>query len=283
MMQETWLSSRVARARTPWRQLGVIVLVVSCGGSQFSGETGDAASGGNAGQGGGAGESGGGAAGQTGTGGQAGSAGQAGTGGGTDGGIACGSATCADGERCCYGCSPGSGFCSNGPCPGFACPVPVDAAPTECASGKVTLQMKGTAASSDYCIGADCSWEWLTISTANGEALSRSHECVSDCADCRLVGCTGSCAAPRQMQPDGETAEWDGTYWVGGATCGSGVACADKRCAPPGKYIAKMCAYANQTPDGVGACGSGSARICVDVEFNLPAADAVVGRLGLPQ
>lgn len=37
-------------------------------------------------------------------------------------GVACGNTTCAPGQVCCPGCEPGTGSCSVGGCPGFACP-----------------------------------------------------------------------------------------------------------------------------------------------------------------
>jgi hypothetical protein len=159
--------------------------------------------------------------------------------------------------------------------------VPVDAGAQFCQSGSVTLELKGSGTGTDYCIGADCSWEWLTISTKDGQVLARSHECISDCTSCMPVGCPGSCAAPRQIQPDGEMARWDGTYWVGAAACGNGLACAAEQCAPPGRYVAKMCAYANQMPNGQeGVCSGAPTPTCVTVEFDLPSPDVVVGLLG---
>jgi hypothetical protein len=83
------------------------------------------------------------------------------------------------------------------------------------------------------------------------------------------------------MKPDGETTTWDGTYFEPGQ-CGNGqIACHNKQCAPPGKYVATMCASRSTSDAGtVGFCMASATPTCVDVPFDYPSATTVEGVIG---
>src|SRR5579859_250170 len=156
---------------------------------------------------------------------------------------------------------------------------PVDAgrdAPGTCA-GTVTFQF--TAAngkSSDWCVGANCSDVWVTITSSTGTPVTPSILCGVTCDTCTSTPCPPiACRIPQPMKAQGETATWDGTDWQAG-TCGANTACRGRQCAAPGHYIAKMCA-SRSVPDGgpLGQCSTNPMLTCVDVPFDYPTSSVV--------
>ena len=150
-----------------------------------------------------------------------------------------------------------------------------------CSTGAVTFQMRVAAPSVvSYCAGTACSRWWLAIETERGDAVALYLECTLNCVDCRSSGCTPPiCLFPPPMKPGGEELIWDGTVWVQ-STCGARQSCAAPACAPPGKYVARMCAITNATPDA-GACTPAPTPgpTCVEVEFEYPTTAPVTGVL----
>ena len=63
---------------------------------------------------------------------------------------------------------------------------------------------------------------------------------------------------------------WDG-HRFGGGTCGGGATCVRQECAPPGQYLATMCAAM--------ASNLSAPLRCVQVLFDYPADGQVVGTL----
>jgi hypothetical protein len=74
--------------------------------------------------------------------------------------------------------------------------------------------------------------------------------------------------------PDGGVSRgWGGYTVTGTGTCGAYVqGCATTRCLPAGRYVVKMCG-------GRGTCAGGDAATCVEVPFDLPTDQEVVGTL----
>jgi hypothetical protein len=132
---------------------------------------------------------------------------------------------------------------------------------------------------SHYCVGLRCSQDWMVIESPAG-AFPLSLGCSTTCDDCRAVACPDLCAAPVPMQADGEHLTWDGTYWPNSTCAGGTLGCRYKKCAPPGRYLAKMCA-APSTPGSApaGFCTPGPTTTCVEVEFDYPGTATVEGVL----
>jgi hypothetical protein len=91
--------------------------------------------------------------------------------------------------------------------------------------------------------------------------------------------------APERMKPEGETTTWDGSYFatskcdVGGHGGGGidGTTCNATACAPPGKYIATMCATPDMSDAGGAVCSVTQQPVCVEVTFDYPSAMVVDG------
>jgi len=183
---------------------------------------------------------------------------------------ACGGATASSGG------SANDGGGTGGSAGGSVMP---DAAPVTCTAGIVTFEL--TAAGSPavtYCVGKNCGVEWLEIHDARGGAMTLTRGCMSDCTSCQQLGCDLSCALPQQLKPEGVRRQWDGTYYAA-TTCGQGTACANAYCAPPGRYVATMCAGVKNNTDQM-FCETDPQQQCVDVEFDFPTADVVRGTVG---
>jgi hypothetical protein len=79
----------------------------------------------------------------------------------------------------------------------------------------------------------------------------------------------------------GTKLEWDGTYYAQ-STCGSGLTCAAKAHAKPGKYTAAFCATPGElgvVANNVAQCVRSGAELCRTVEFDFPADTVVKGSL----
>jgi hypothetical protein len=153
---------------------------------------------------------------------------------------------------------------------------------TTCLNANVTFQMipwhpeGGTPA--DYCAGAGCGGQWLSIKTAAGETLDRFFLCGVTCSDCSARPCAPmACMLPGHLPPEGATETWDGTHFASG-TCGAAMQCSRAACVAAGSHlVATMCAYPNTGPDGGFGCMGSPTPNCVDVPFDFPSAAPVVG------
>jgi hypothetical protein len=173
---------------------------------------------------------------------------------------------------------------------------PLDgAADAGCVTGLLSFQLFVAAGSSTkYCSGMSnsCADDGLLIAPqGSANALEQVSTCVTSCSACQAIECAIYCASAAVIGDAGSTPlTWDGTYAQPG-TCGpSAMDCQTPRCAPPGDYVAHMCAYA-EVPDAAPAGGTGSqpctatvsVPTCVDVPFTWPpSGDAAVrGTLGV--
>jgi hypothetical protein len=133
----------------------------------------------------------------------------------------------------------------------------------------------------DYCVGAQCSAVWLTVTTSDGSPVTFSQGCAASCTDCVFVACPPvACALPQPMKTDGETTTWDGSDWRAG-TCGAQMTtCRARTCAAPGKYIAHMCASRkSQDAGALSQCSPAPTQTCVDVPFAYPTDVVVQGTI----
>jgi hypothetical protein len=112
---------------------------------------------------------------------------------------------------------------------------------------------------------------WLQVG-GGSDAFGFQHPYLpAECATCRVRTFAGACWGTAVVPSDGVTQSWDGTFYATD-TCGSDAsACVAKECAPPGQYIARMCAY----PCEAASCQA----TCVTVPFALPASGEIVGTL----
>jgi hypothetical protein len=150
-----------------------------------------------------------------------------------------------------------------------------------CTGGTTTFHMT-EASGTDYCVGVQCTLSWVSVKSMTGKVMSLSGGCVTNCDVCQPIACgAAACIAPQHLKPEGQTLTWDGTYYEP-SKCGAGISCQDKQCAPPGRYVATMCANKNTSDAGIaGFCqGFDSMPTCVDVEFDYPSMKTVEGVVG---
>jgi hypothetical protein len=131
----------------------------------------------------------------------------------------------------------------------------------------------------DYCVGVQCSNTFVSVKSAGGQLMQLSGGCTTSCDVCQPIACGMSCIAPQHMTPEGQTLTWDGTYFVA-SKCGMDFTCEYKQCAPPGQYVARMCANKSTSDAGVNNfCMADPTPTCVDVTFDYPSPTPVVGVL----
>lgn len=127
--------------------------------------------------------------------------------------------------------------------------------------------------------------DWLEIRTASGTVVPRNNGCVTTCDQCQEISCDYICRVPQRVPLTGAEATWDGSVYAlsncATATAGGTsqiLKCVQPECAPPGEYVARMCAYTNANIEA-GTCAPLEAR-CVDVKFQYPTTTVVKGYLG---
>ena len=148
-------------------------------------------------------------------------------------------------------------------------------APT-CPRASVTFALKAAPENTArWCVGTDCTREWLTIVDPAGEEHEIDRPCLPDCDGCEPVGCPASCAAPSPLPAEGVQRTWTGDYFATGACAASG-ACTSSVCAPSGRYVAKMCVSRDLGTDpSIPICSASSTRTCARVAFDWPPAPGV--------
>lgn len=147
--------------------------------------------------------------------------------------------------------------------------------------------------SGSYCAGGQkaCDAEWLTILGPDGQPFARDNTCNTSCGDCAPVRCPGSCIQPVPIA-DKVTRAWDGRLFAQSTCNGSAgtLSCGAAKCAPKGRYTARMCASPSATVGDAGAdaasgpstqctIAQGAQPKCVDVQFDWPSTTPVVGTL----
>ena len=149
--------------------------------------------------------------------------------------------------------------------------------------GKVTLTFE-VPSSKTYCQQGECgASSSIAIKDASGTVLLRSPgDCYTPCDTCQALPCPGYACQPQGYAVKGESFEWDGTYWKSG-TCGASSSCLAHQFATPGKYTAVMCATPGtlETSDAtqVAQCVASGPAECVEVPFDFPTSQPVIGKL----
>jgi hypothetical protein len=72
------------------------------------------------------------------------------------------------------------------------------------------------------------------------------------------------------MKDEGERRTWSGVYYST-STCGGGSACVGPDCAAAGRYMARMCAYAEEMAgESPPFCTAVATPTCVSMDFDWP-------------
>lgn len=182
--------------------------------------------------------------------------------------------------------SSSSSSSSGGSSSGFI----TDGGPGNC-SGPVTFRLTVDNAGGDtFCTGSStCDATWLFVQkAADKSGVTIASNCTTACGACEQVGCPAICPQPNPVPKTGTQQVWDGRVFTS-TKCtskdGTSLTCDEPSCAPPGKYIAHMCAFRGNAdagagpPNGCALAGNTPTQICTDVEFDLPANGPVVGTI----
>jgi hypothetical protein len=97
-----------------------------------------------------------------------------------------------------------------------------------------------------------------------------------DCATCIFYPSPILCYLVKQVEEGGVTATWDGTFLAAGM-CGDATVCTSHSCAPPGRYVATMCACPTRASDG--PCLAPPPNGCFTVPFDFPSSTPVTATL----
>jgi hypothetical protein len=155
--------------------------------------------------------------------------------------------------------------------------------------GTSTLRLK-LATGTSYCdSGYSCgSPRHIVLRSLAGNFFSLTSflDCAVRCDTCQKPPCPGIACLPGGWETHDEELVWDGNYDES-STCGAPVQqCRRQRFAPPGQYVAVMCATPGnlRQPDGGTnpVCEKTGDLQCVAVPFTFPSPTPVEGRLGMP-
>jgi hypothetical protein len=149
----------------------------------------------------------------------------------------------------------------------------------ECTTGPVKFRMLPSPdLTPDYLCDAGCGSGWLSISDAAGATVfSIISACgTASCELCEPVPCAAGACLPTLLDSEGRELVWDGTF-LKADSCGNSLACQRRTCMPEGTYRAKACVALNAGPSemGAGCMPKPDARLCTEVEFELPGASEV--------
>jgi hypothetical protein len=166
--------------------------------------------------------------------------------------------------------------------------VPVDldgsttsdgAALAGCVKGQVQVEMV-PATGEKLCVGTCDGWMSVLDSSGDFFWTPSFMDCVPNCSDCAPVPCLGMACSYQELPAGGLTTSWQGRYAVHG-TCGaSNTSCQAPRCAAPGHYRARICAY-RSAPEGCHSLDT-TKPICVEASFDLKASGTTTIRVVLP-
>lgn len=152
--------------------------------------------------------------------------------------------------------------------------------------GSVALRLEITAGKS-YCTTNDgCSpLDTIRIRDQSGAFLGTyAGFCPTLCNDCQIQPCPGMACLEQGVAITGGSMSWDGSFFEPG-TCGRDTACTRERFAPTGTYTAVMCATPGDLvtdpndPAATPQCVNTAPAECVEVEFEFPTNEEVVGVL----
>ena len=153
-----------------------------------------------------------------------------------------------------------------------------------CSPVSFSIRLEGFPAGAQVCDSAanSCSAisQAVTIQDASGKPLPSGGWCSVDCTLCSNTICPPVPCLPPTAHTTIETS-WNGMQNIPG-TCGSGKACYNRAiCAPSGHYTAHLCGYvlpsAGSAP--LPCNGAAATPTCVDVPFDYPTSQVVIGVL----
>jgi hypothetical protein len=153
--------------------------------------------------------------------------------------------------------------------------------------GAVTFRMFVPAGQeSSSCAGDGCDGApWVSVVGPDGEANGHvtPSRCSGPCSECAVWSCPGfACLSAKTVPVTGATWSWDGVFYPL-STCtpagSSSESCYQTLCAVPGHYVATMCATAALDGGECPETGDPTVRTCVDVSFDYPTSEEVVGTI----
>lgn len=167
---------------------------------------------------------------------------------------------------------------------------PEDSGPaTDASPGTVTLRLVIPTDRSFCDQGTVCEGQrHISVLTAAGASVGTEIPwCATICSSaCKPPPCPGIACIPQGLTVKTFEIQWDGSSFKG-STCGNNTTCYQPTVAPPGHYVARMCATPGTiaTPDGGGGpstCTATGPVACVDVPFDLPGSNGTVVQGTLP-
>ena len=148
----------------------------------------------------------------------------------------------------------------------------------------VRLELPSTRAFCDPTQYANCPDLHFSVRTAAGQplAVTLGTTCLMFCSSaCQEIPCTaGACLVPGGTITQIERT-WDGSYYEQ-SICGLGVGCISQKFAPPGHYVAQMCATPGMIVEGdagQSGCTATGPQECVDVPFDFPSQSPIEATL----
>lgn len=152
-----------------------------------------------------------------------------------------------------------------------------------CALSKVTLRAvpPPAAPAGSYC-GSACSIGWLEITNSEGASVVVDLPCGAvTCDRCEQTVCTADVCQNAPLAKLGLEYVWDGTRFLANS-CGGASLCQERSCAPPGRYMAKMCVALTETAVGA-ACVASETVLCTPpIAFDFPGTALATGTLPVP-
>jgi len=147
------------------------------------------------------------------------------------------------------------------------------------------LSLPSTTSFCDRAQYAVCPDNHFSVRTAAGQPLvvTLSTTCLMFCSSqCVAIPCTaGACFTPGGLIMQVERT-WDGSYFES-SICGLDVGCIQPKFAPPGHYVAQMCATPGMLSGGDAgqqpSCTTTGPEECVDVPFDYPGPSPVEATL----
>lgn len=167
-----------------------------------------------------------------------------------------------------------------------------------CGTGIVTFRLEpGPDGPWQFTISGDEEANWLAVLSTSGRPFYRSpsESTTLDCSNCQASWAIPIGTASGDLGDAGTEETWDGRYFApdDAGTCAGwpggpyGSGCVTRECAPPGPYVAFMCACGPGAPASSGlpssygyAVGLCANPTCVRVPFEYPSPTAVVGTVG---
>ena len=166
-----------------------------------------------------------------------------------------------------------------------------------CGTGVVTFRLDPGNGPWEYSISGDEEPNWLALFSTSGMPLytAPSELATLDCSTCLQPWAIPIGYGTADLGDAGTEETWDGLFFApdDAGTCSKapggpyGSGCVTPVCAPPGPYVAFMCACGSGAPASSGLPSSYAYAVaactnptCVRVPFEYPSPAVVVGTMG---